>query len=73
MASIESLATDLLVGVDFGLFWLVVEPGIKFKEAARGYAIISVCMAMVQVVVERDSGGHGCQRTIESWRWSMVA
>jgi len=36
VASIESLAADLLTGVDFGLFWLVVEPRIEFKEAVKG-------------------------------------
>ena len=30
-ASIESLAADLLVSSDFGLFWFVVELGIEFK------------------------------------------
>jgi len=41
MASIETSAPDVLTGVDFGLLWLVVEPGIEFLKAAKGgYTII---------------------------------
>ena len=48
VASIKSLAADLLAGLDFGLFWLVVERGIEFKEATRG--------------VYHHLGGDGSQR-----------
>ncbi|KAJ8446495.1 hypothetical protein Cgig2_027457 [Carnegiea gigantea] len=65
VAPVKSSTADLHAGAVFGPIWLLVEPGIEFKEAARGGVPSSRWWWRPTVVSGVEEDGYGCHGTVE--------